>query len=112
MPPAVIAAEDEGAWPNLVKWVTFRGTLHWLAVGADLGVCGVSYVEMLLLYEQGAGERLVLEKALPVYRRPGRPISVLVVAFGPGIDIWRSCQLIALMRSLCVLHGGIGRFVL
>ena len=34
------------------------------------------------------------------------------VPFGPGIDIWRSCRFIgALMRSLCKLPGGHGRFV-
>ena len=31
-----------------------------------------------------------MEKAHPRYLRPGRPISVSVVPFGPGIDIWRS----------------------
>ena len=40
------------------------------------------------------------------------PISVSAVPFGPGIDIWCSCRFIgALMRSLCVLPGGLGRFV-
>ena len=43
----------------------------------------------------GAGERLSLEKAHPRYLRPGRPISVSAVPFGPGIDIWRSCRFIA-----------------
>ena len=34
------------------------------------------------------------------------------VPFGPGIDIWRSCRFIgAMMRSLCLLPGGPGRFV-
>ena len=34
------------------------------------------------------------------------------VPFGPGIDIWRSCRFIgALMRSLGLLPGGLGRFV-
>ena len=34
------------------------------------------------------------------------------VPFGPGIDIWRSCRFIgALMRSLCLLPGGLGSFV-
>ena len=45
---------------------------------------------MLILYELWAGERLVLEKAVPRYRRPVRPSSV----------------------SLCALPGGIGRFML
>ena len=69
-------------------------------------------VELLLLYELWAGERLVLEKALPRYRRPGRPISVSAVPCGPGIDIWRSCRFIGTpTRSLRALPGGIGRFV-
>ena len=38
--------------------------------------------------------RVSLEKAHPRYLRPGRPISVSAVPFGPGIDIWRSCRLI------------------
>ena len=34
------------------------------------------------------------------------------VPFGPGIDIWRSCRFIgALMRSLCLLPGGLGKFL-
>ena len=101
-------------WVNglLVKWVSFLGTLHWPAGGSDLGVGGISYVEHLTLYELRAGERLSLEKATPRYLRPGRPISVSAVPFGPGIDIWRSCRFIgALMRSFCLLPGGLGRFV-
>ena len=43
---------------------------------------GVSFVEMLILFELWAGERLVLEKAVPRYRRPGRQISVSAVLFG------------------------------
>ena len=35
------------------------------AQAGDLGGGGVSYVELLILYEPWAGERLVLEKALP-----------------------------------------------
>ena len=62
--------------------------------------------------ELWAGERLSLEKAHPRYLRPGRPISVSAVPFGPGIDIWRSCRFIgSLMRSLCLLPGGLRRFV-
>ena len=55
----------------LVMWVAFLCGLHWPAAGAELGVGSVSYVEMLVLYELWAGERLVLEKAvhrLPYYR--------------------------------------------
>ena len=96
----------------LVKLVTFLGTLHWPASGLDLGVGGVSYVELLILYELWAGERLSLEEAHPRYLRPGHPISVSAVPFGPGTDIWRSCRFIgALMRCLCLLPGGLRWFV-
>ena len=53
--------------------------MHWPAGGLDLGVGGISYVELLILYELWAGERLTLEKAHPRYLRPGRPISVSAV---------------------------------
>ena len=67
-------------------WLRFR-TLHWPVAVGDLGVGCVSFVEMLILYELWAGERLSLEKAVPRHRRVGRPISVSAVPFGPGIDI-------------------------
>ena len=117
VPVVPIGAEDVAHWPCspglLVKWVSFLNTLRWPVGGLDLGVGGVSYVELLILYELWAGERLSLEKARPRYLRPGRPISVSAVPFGPGIDIWRSCRFIgALMRSLCLLPGGLRRLSL
>ena len=34
------------------------------------------------------------------------------VPLGPGIDIWRSCRFIGgLIRALCTLPGGLGRFL-
>ena len=47
----------------LVKISLFRRSLHWPVDAGDLGVGGVSYLEVLILYEQWAGERLVLEKS-------------------------------------------------
>ena len=103
-------AEEVARWPHsvivLVKWVAFLFSLHWPVGGADLGVGGVCRVEMLILYELWAGERLTLEKAHSRYLRQGRPISVSAVPFGPGIDIRRSCRVIgSLMRYLCTLPG-------
>ena len=96
----------------LVFWLSgslFLNSLQWPVGDLDLGAGGVSYVELLILYELWAGERLSLEKAHPRSLRPGRPISVSAVPFGPGIDIWRSCRFIgALMRSLCLLLVGFG----
>ena len=70
----------------LVKWVSFLGSLHWPAHGGDLGVGGVSYVELLILYELWAGERLVLEKAHPS----------LSSAWAPNF----SCRLFPLVQAL------------
>ena len=69
----------------------------------DLGVGGISYVELLILYDLWAGERLSLEKAvILVTFGQGVQFSVSAVPFGPGIDIWRSCRFIgAMMRPLC-----------
>ena len=72
-------------------------------------------MERLILYELWAGERLSLEKATPRYLRPGRPISVSAVPFGPGIDIWRSCRFMSrimmqTLRGFClILVLGFGR---
>ena len=113
---APVTAEDVGAWPfsvgMLVKLVAFLRALHWLAAEDDLGVGGVSFVEVLILYELCAGERLVLEKAVSRHLRPGRPISVSAVPIGPGTDFWRSCRFIqALFRASRTMPGGIGRFI-
>ena len=78
VPASGISADDIAHWPCatglLVKWVAFLGTLQWLVGGLDLGVGGISYVELLVLHEFWAGERLTLEKGHPRYLRPGRPI--------------------------------------
>ena len=113
----LVCAEDIVVWPYSVgvsvKWVAFFFcSLQWPAACADLGGGGVSFVEMPILYEIRAGERLAVEKAVPHFRRPGRPISVSAVPFGPGSGVWRSCRFVAaLFRSLRALPGGIGRFV-
>ena len=96
----------------LVKLCAFLGSLHCPSTVEDLGVAGVSYVELLILYECWAGERLVLEFAVPKYRRTDRPISVSAAPSGPSIDICRSCRFLgAVLRALSRLLGGLRRFV-
>ena len=103
--PTSITADDVGLWPYsvgaLVKLAAFVGTLHWPASSADLGIRGVSYVELLIPYELWAGDRIRLEKAVPRGRRIDRPISVSAVPPRPGIDIGRSCRFLGWNAS-CV----------
>ena len=97
---------------SAVEVCSFLGSLHWPRGAGDLGVGGISYLELLILYEKWAGERLVIEGAVPFARRVGRPISVSAVPVGPGIDIGRSCRFLgSLIRSLALLPGGLSRFL-
>ena len=108
---APVTAEDVGAWPYsvemLVKLVAF-----WVRLGLTLGLGVYLVLKFSFCMNLGWRERVVLEKAVPPYRRPGRPISVSAVPFGPGTDIWRSRRFIgALFRALRAVPGGIGRFI-
>ena len=105
---ACIGEGDIALWPFsvclLLKIVHFLGSLHWPRGVDDLGVGGVSYLELLIIYERWAGERLVVESAVPFARRVGRPVSVSAVPVGPGIDIGRSCRFLGnLFRFLALL---------
>ena len=90
VPPSAVSAGDVCLWPYsvgiLIKLAAFLGTLHWPSAGNGLGPGGISFVELLILYEHWAGERFQFEKAVPRCKRVDRPISVSAVPFGPGID--------------------------
>ena len=72
-PRAEVTDDDIRAWPFsvglLFKFSHFLASLRWPDGAHDLGVGGVSYLEILILYERWAGARPVLEKAVPYGRR-------------------------------------------
>ena len=116
MPGVCLDEADVAAWQFsvslLVKVVRFLGTLHWPCGIGDLGIGGVSNLELLILYEVWAGERLVPEVAVPVGRRRGRPILVSAVPVGPGTNIGRSCMFLgSVIRTLRGMPGGLARFL-
>ena len=104
VPATAICADDVALWPYtpglLIKWVSFLNTLHWPVGNLDLGVGGISYVELLFLYELWAGERLRLEKAHPRYLRPGRQ------NFCVGCSFWSRHRYLALLSFYWCLDEG------
>ena len=84
-PAVTFGAEDVAQWPYtpglLVKWVAFLGSLHWPAGSVDLGVGGISYDELLILYELWTGER-----------------RLILGSFDPGVQF--QCRLFRLVQTL------------
>ena len=111
-----ISDDDIAAWPYsvgiLIKFSSFLGQLHWPSGSVDMGHFGVSFLELLILFEQWAGHRLLSEKVTRPHVRAGRPISVSSVPVSEGIEIRHGCQFISsLVRALGKLSGGFGRFL-
>ena len=77
-----------------------------------MGHFGVSFLEVLVLFEQWAGHWLLSEKVTRPQVRANRPISISSVPVSEGIDIRHCCQFISsLVRALGKIPGGIGRFL-
>ena len=95
-PEISISEDDLANWPfspgSLVQLAAFLSSLSWPGEVTDLGPGGISYIELLILYEKWAGERLRVEDSLPKYRRPGRSISVSAAPLVPDTQIWKLCR--------------------
>ena len=107
---------DIAAWPYsfgiFVRFTSFLRTLHWPSGSIDLGHFGISFLELLILFEQWAGHRLLSEKVTRPHIRAGRPILFPSVPVSEGIEIRHGCQFLSsLVRALSKLPGGLGRFM-
>ena len=107
---------DVVCWPfstsMLVRFTSFLSTLRWPEGLKEMGNNGVSYLELLVLFEKWLGHRLLPEKTVPVHRRPGRLICVDTPPVSEGVQIRLGCQFLGSMfRSLGKLPGGLGRFL-
>ena len=69
----------------MIKWVSFLGSLHWPAHGGDLGVGGVSYVELLIFLSCGLVRGWFLKR-------------LILVIFGLGAQF--QCRLFPLVQAL------------
>ena len=110
-----ISGADIAAWPYsvgiLIRFTSFLTTLHWPSGSDDFGHFGVSFLELLILFEQWAGHRLLSEKATWPHVRANRPMLIPSVPVS-GIDIRHGCQFLSsLVRALAKLPGGFGRFL-
>ena len=74
-----ITGADVAAWPCsvtlLCKLFSFLGSLHWPADAGDMGHFGISYLEVMILFEQWASHRLLSEKVTRPHVRAHRPWS-------------------------------------
>ena len=73
-----ISGADIAAWPYsvgiLIRFTSFLNTLHWPSGSDDFGHFGVSFLELLILFEQWAGHWLLSEKVTGPHVRANRPI--------------------------------------
>ena len=111
-----IAGADIAAWPYsvgiLIKFTSLLDTLQWPSGSDDFGHFGVSFMELLILFEQLAGHRLLSEKVTTPHIRPNRPILVPSAPVSEGGEIQQGCQFISsLVRALAELPDGLGRFL-
>ena len=112
-----ITCDDISAWPHsaaiLVRFTSFLGGLYTgLPVLLIWVMMGSPFLELLILFEQWAGHRLLGEQVTGPHVRDGRPISVSSVPVSEGMEIRHGCQFISsLVRALGKLPGGLGRFL-
>ena len=76
--PLPITQDDVAVWPYsvdiLLVFSSFLASLHWPQGSPDLGKFGISYFELLLMFEIFAGHRLLAEKTVRPHLRPRRPL--------------------------------------
>ena len=76
--PLPITRENVAVWPYsvniLLELSSFLASLRWPQGDTDLRKFGISYFELLLMFEIYVGHRLHAEKAIRTHLRPRRPL--------------------------------------
>ena len=114
--PLPITPDDVAAWPYsvdiLLVFSSFLASLHWPQGDSDLGKFGISYFELLLMFEVFTGFRLQTEKTVRPHLRSRRPIIFSGFSTGIGQEIRHGCQFLhSLFRASGHLPGGLSRFI-
>ena len=93
-----ITGADVAAWPysvsTLCKFTAFLGSLQCPVGAEDLRHFGVSFLEVLILFEQWVGHQLLSERVTRPHVRANRPISISSVPVSEGTEIRQGCQFI------------------
>ena len=75
--PLPITQDDVAVWPYsvdiLLVFSSFLASLHWPQSAPDLGKFGISYLQLLLMFEVFARHRLLTEKTVRSHLRPVDP---------------------------------------
>ena len=96
----------------LVRFTSLLDTLHWPPGTEDFGHFDISFLELLIVFEQWAGHQLLSGKVTRPHVRAHRPILIPSVPVSEGIEIRHGCQFLnSLIRALAKLSGGLGRFL-
>ena len=99
-------------WHSLSIYRLFRDLTLACGFSEDLGHFGVSFLELLILFEQWADHRLLSEMVTRPHVRAKRSILIASVPVSEGIEIRHGCQFLSsLARALAKLPGGVGRFL-
>ena len=103
-------------WPYSVNislsLLLFLATLRWPQDVVDLGKFCISYLELLIMFEQGAGHQVNLCKIIRLHLRARRPIVGTILPASIGDEIRRGCQFIhGLFRSTGHLRGDLATSV-
>ena len=112
--PLPITPEDVAVWPYsvniLLDFSSFLTSLHWPQGDSDLGKFGISYFELLLMFEIYAGHRLHVEKAIRPHLRPSSQTPSFFLGFRL-VQGKRSATGVSFFTVLGHLPGGLVRFV-
>ena len=103
--PLPFTQDDVAAWPYsvdiLLVFSSFLASLHWPQGTSDLGKFGISYFELLLMFEVYTGHRLQTEKTVRPHLRSCRPLAFSGFSVGIGQEIRHGCQFLhSLFRAL------------
>ena len=94
--PSPITLDDVALWPHsvsiLLECSSFLATLHCPQDAAEKGKCGISYFELLIMFETQVGHRLICEKAVRSHLRPRRPRVHSSFLACIGHEIRHRCQ--------------------